>query len=63
VAGWGVKTITIPEDKYRKLFEMKQKLGARTWADFVDQIYSIIIQQNSDVCAEKMKRILEVIQS
>jgi len=59
---WGVKTITIPADKYQKLFEIKQKLGARTWADFVDIVYPMLISQ-TDACTEKIKKILEVLQT
>jgi len=63
VGYWGIKHITVPEDRYRKLLEVRQKLGARNWAEFVDRIYSIIMQQNSDLCSEKIKKILEVLQS
>jgi len=40
-------SIDIPEETYAKLVEAKKRLGARTWADFFDQLL-----KKYDACVE-----------
>jgi predicted CopG family antitoxin len=46
-------SIDIPEETYNKLVEAKKKLGARTWAEFFDQLL-----KKHDACVEYEREML-----
>jgi len=39
--GW--KQISLHEDKFWKLLEVKAKLKARTWDELVDKLYDLVV--------------------
>ena len=40
---YGVK-ITLTEEAYEKLKKVKEKLGAKSWADLADKLYEYFIE-------------------
>jgi len=44
----GYKSITLREDKYWKLLELKARLKARTWDEFVDKLYNLVMRHEAN---------------
>ncbi len=40
----GYKSITLRENRYWKLMELKAKLKARTWDELVDKLYDLVME-------------------
>jgi len=62
--------MAFPIEQYRKLREIRDMLGARTWKEFADKIYEVMTSKTlqeacSKICEEKLKKppILQAIQS
>jgi len=70
IGRYGLVHMMLPTEQYEKLRRLKDMLGARTWPEFADKVYEILMSKTleeacSKICETKLKKppILEAVQS